>query len=400
MPALDPLHHALEAGVVGALAAVLVAVAHVHLVVGAVQDRLLRPRRQRPPRRVDVEVLGLAQRLQQPQEVFEVVPGGPRLDRALAQRALRVGDDQLGVDLLLRAQAGALGAGAVGRVEGEDPGFQVLDREGVVVRAGQVLGVAALPGRVVLRQVDEVEQHQTAGQPERGLDRVGQPLLGTRLDAEPVDHHLDGVLLLLLELRRLGQRVHHAVDPGPGVALGLEFGEQVDVLALAAAHHRREHHEPGALGHGQDAVDDLLRALLGDPLAADRAVRLADAGEQQAEVVVDLGDGADRGARVARGGLLVDGDGGTEALDEVDVGLVHLTEELPGVRRQRLDVAALPLGEDGVERQARLARTGQPGEDDQGVPGQVETDVTQVVLARATDDQSVGHGACAPGRRI
>jgi hypothetical protein len=81
-------------------------------------------------------------------------------------------------------------------------------------------------------------------------------------------------------------------------------------------------------------------------------------------------------------------------------GLVHLAEELPGVRRERLDVAALALGEDGVERQARLARTGEPGEDDQGVPGQVETDVTQVVLARATDDQSVGHGACAPGRRL
>ena len=177
VPALDPLHHALEAGVVGALAAVLVAVADVDLVLGAVQDRLLRAGRQLPPRGVDAELLGLGQRLQQAQEVLQGRAAGPGLDRALAEAALLVRDDQLRVDLLLGAQAGALRAGAVGRVEGEDPGLEVLDRQRVVVGAGQVLGEAALPGRVVLGQVDEVEQHDAAGQPQRRLDRVGQPLL-------------------------------------------------------------------------------------------------------------------------------------------------------------------------------------------------------------------------------
>ena len=83
---------------------------------------------------------------------------------------------------------------------------------------------------------------------------------------------------------------------------------------------------------------------------------------------------------------------GREALDEVDVGLVHLAEELAGVGRQRLDVAALALGEDRVEGEAGLARPGQPGEDDQGVARQVERDVLEVVLAGATDDETVGHG--------
>jgi hypothetical protein len=40
--------------------------------------------------------------------------------------------------------------------------------------------------------------------------------------------------------------------------------------------------------------------------------------------------------------------------DRVDVGLVQLAEKLTGVGRQGLDVPALPLGEDRVERQARL----------------------------------------------
>ena len=96
------------------------------------------------------------------------------------------------------------------------------------------------------------------------------------------------------------------------------------------------------------------------------------AGEEQAQVVVDLGDRADRRPRVAVGRLLVDRDRGRQALDEVDVGLVHLAEELPRVRRERLDVATLALGEDRVERERRLARPGQPGEHDELVTGEID----------------------------
>ena len=163
-----------------------------------------------------------------------------------------------------------------------------------------------------------------------------------------------------------------AVDPGPREALALQLLEQVGVLALAAADHRREHLVPGALRQLEQPVDDLLRALPGDRLAADRAVRRPGAGEQQPQVVVDLGDGADRRPRVAVGRLLVDRHRRRQALDEVDVGLVHLAEELPRVGRQRLDVAALALGEDRVERQRGLARPGQPGEDDQRVTRELD----------------------------
>ncbi len=225
--------------------------------------------------------------------------------------------------------------------------------------------------------------------PERGLHRVGQAALGALLDRQPVDDHLDRVLLLLLELRRLGQRVDHAVDADAGEALGLQRAEQVDVLALAGADDRGEHLEAGALLHRQHLVDDLLRRLPGDRLAAVRAVRLTGAGVEQAEVVVDLGDRADGRPRVAVGRLLVDRDGRRQALDEVDVGLVHLPEELAGVGRQRLDVAALALGEDRVEGEAGLARAGEPREHDQCVAGQVEVDVLEVVLAGAAHDEAV-----------
>src|SRR6202035_2208121 len=73
------------------------------------------------------------------------------------------------------------------------------------------------------------------------------------------------------------------------------------------------------------------------------------------------------------------------------VGLVHLAEELAGVGREGLDVAALALGVDGVEGQGRLPRAREAGEDDQLVPGQVEGHIAQIVLTSAANDETVGH---------
>src|SRR5260370_227046 len=52
----------------------------------------------------------------------------------------------------------------------------------------------------------------------------------------------------------------------------------------------------------------------------------------------------------------VGGTGRQDVLERVDRRALHLVEELAGIGRHRFDEAPLPLGEDGVERQRRLAR--------------------------------------------
>ena len=158
------------------------------------------------------------------------------------------------------------------------------------------------------------------------------------------------------QLGHLPQLVDGAVDPGPGITLAGQLLDQALVLALAAPHHRRQDLEPGALGQGEDPVHYLLGGLAGDEAAVLGAMGDADPGIEQPQIVVNLGDRADRAAGVARRRLLVDGYRRRQPLDEVDVGLVHLAQELAGVSRQRLDVTPLPLGVDGVEGQAALAR--------------------------------------------
>ena len=116
---------------------------------------------------------------------------------------------------------------------------------------------------------------------------------------------------------------------------------------------------------------------------------------KQAQVVVYLGGGAHGGARVLAGGLLVDGHGRRQAVDAVQVGLVHLPQEHARVAGEALHVAALPFGVHGVEGQAGLARARKPREHDQLVARYGEVDVLQVVLACAFDDDGVLSHRCS-----
>ena len=302
---------------------------------------------------------------------------GPRQDRPVVQRQRRVRHDQLGVDLHLRAEARAARAGAVRRVEREHPRLELRHR-GAAVEAHEALRVGGDLAAVRVLDVDDA-----LGARDRRLDRVGEPLAQVVPHHEPVDHDGDVVLVLLVEDDVLLEPAQLAVDLHAREAVGTQLLEELAVLALAPAHHRRQHHELGALGELHHLVDHLLRGLRGDRAAAVVAVGMAHPGPEQAQVVVDLGDRAHRRARVARGGLLVDRDGRAEALDRVHVRLVHLAQELARVRGQRLHVAALPLGVDRVECQARLTGPGQARDHDQRIARQPQVEILEVVLAGA-----------------
>ena len=221
--------------------------------------------------------------------------------------------------------------------------------------------------------------------PVRAVGRLGVA------DDVAVDDDLDRVALVLVELGRVLDVVRLAVDPDADEALPACRLEDPVALGLAILDERRQHQEAGALGQRQDLVDDLLDGLALDRMAVG-AVRDADPREQQPQVVVDLGDGPDGRARVPGRALLVDRDGRRQPVDLVDVGLLHLAEELAGVGAQALDVASLALGVDRVERQAGLARPGQAGDDHEAVARERDIDILEVVLARSAHDELIlGH---------
>ena len=249
-------------------------------------------------------------------------------------------------------------------------------------RGGRDFGFFLTLGRRAVRQF---RHRQPVGELERLLQRIRQPRGNVRPHHQAVDHDVDVVIELLVERRHRGDLVERAVDFDALVALPHKVGELLAVLALASAHHRREQIKPRAFRQRQDAIDHLRHGLALDRQPGRRRIGHAGARPQKPHVVVDLGDGADRRARIARGGFLLDGDGGRQAVDLVDVRLLHHLQELPRVSRQALDVAALALGIDGVEGKRGFAGAGQPGEHHELVAGNVEIDIFEVVLAGAAD---------------
>ena len=239
--------------------------------------------------------------------------------------------------------------------------------------------------------IDQLRHRQSIRQLQRRLEALGQPRRGVGADDDAIDDDVDVVLVFLVERRGVGDLVQRAVNLDALIAVLLQLEQLLAVLALAPANDRREQQQARPLGQGQHAVDHLADGLRGDRQAGRGRIGDADPRPQQAHVIVDLGDGRDRRTRILAGGLLLDADRRRQALDMVDVGLLHHLEELAGIGAQRFDVAPLPLGIDRVEGEARLARPRQAGDDDEAVARQVDVDVLEVVLARAANADVAQH---------
>ena len=360
-----------------------------------VQDRVLLFLAELPERRVHVELVVAREGLQQV-EVVDVA-AVPATDGAVRDARRRVADDEGGVEELLDPEPVAFLARPHRVVEGEQARLQLAD---AVAALGA--GEAGREDQVVPVPLHEAHGGDALGEVEGRLERFGEALLHVRPHAQAVHDGLDGVLLVLVEGGRMVEVRHDAVDPGPYEAVGRQLVEHVQVLALAVRDHRGEQHDAAALRQRQDLVHHLAHGLRVQRVAMGGAARLPDAGEEEAQIVVDLRDRPHRRARVVGGGLLLDGDGRGQALDVVDVGLLHHRQELSGVGGQGLHVASLALGVQGVEGEGRLARSREPGDHDQAVAWNVEIDVLEVVRARAAhrDRRHRGWHSVGPGTAI
>ena len=194
----------------------------------------------------------------------------------------------------------------------------------------------------------------------RGLHAVRQAraeaLRGVRVfvvaDNETVHDDLDRMLLVLGEVDLLIEVAHRAIDAHADEARPLRLLEDALMLPFAVPDDGRENEDARAIREVEDMLDDLLGALLLDRPAGRRAVRVADAGEEQAQIVVDFRHGADGRTRVAAGALLVNRDRRGEAVDMIDIRLLHQAEELPGIGGERFDVPPLPFRIDSIEGEA------------------------------------------------
>ena len=165
-----------------------------------------------------------------------------------------------------------------------------------------------------------------------------------------------------------------------------------------------------ALGQREDLARDRPAAPCArDLLAARRAVLLADLGVEDAQVVVDLGDGADRRARVGRRALLLDGDRRREAAQVLDLRAARAARGTAARTRSASRRSAAGPRRRACRRRGSIcpSRSG-PVKTTSWRLGIDEAVDREVVLARADDLDEVGlagalHGRALlgpPGRRV
>ena len=332
--------------------------------------------------------------------------GAEGQQNALQDRDPIASDDEIRVGLPLDPQPIAFRACPVGRVEAELPRLELGNRDparGTCIplaeEVGRLLFRSPLPVRPRSRAVGAravgaptavpVDLGDAVRHAQRGGDRVGQSFAVRRADDQPIDDDPDVVVPPPVEPGGIGEIDEPVVDPGAHEAFTKGAFEQIPELALATADEGREHLDPRALRPLEQPGRDLRRRLGPYGPAARGTVRRSGPGPEQPEEVIDLGDGADGRTRVAPRGALLDRDRGRQPLDLVDIGLLHHAQELARVRRQGLDVAALPLRIDGVERQRRLAGAREPRHDGETIPRDLHGDVPEIVLAGAPDDERI-----------
>ncbi len=353
------------------------------------------------PRQIERHVV-LARQLLEPRPGDGAPRPGPGIDGALAQRLRGIGHDQFGREREHVAEAAAFGAHPERAVEREQRGLRA--------HRGSAAG-AALPAlAAALGRPGAAHQFEPAlAAAEPRLARLDQALPLVRAPAEAVHHHPHGGRPARQARQRL-QRHGLTVQADPREPRTQQIrGLLLPRHALRERDRRQDQQGLAGLPAFRFARDR-TRAVHRHDAIAGRAMHGAEAREQQAEMVEDLGRGPDRGTCAARRRRLLDGDRRREPVDAVHVGARQPLEELPGVGRDRLDVAALSLGVERVEGQRGLPRARHARDHREPPSRQVEVEVLEVVLAgpadgdrvrreRGVDQRSLGLGcAGAAGR--
>src|SRR5438094_700352 len=366
--ALEPAEPAAHAGVVAA------AVALEH-------QRVLR-RRELRPRDAGRDAAAPAE-LEQLAPLPAGRPGRPRLDGALGEGAARVGDDQIQVEVDHAPEAATRLARPERAVEGEEVRHRVAHREAArraLERAREALDAVA--------RVREPDGGAAAAVAERLLERLDQAPVVQGAQSEPVLH--DGEPAVARRRRRGALEVDQALRPERAHEAGGEQPRAHLVPGKPRGHGQIEgHHRTGPLVPGEQAGGGALGCVALDGTPARPAVRHAHLGEEQLQVIVQLGHGPDRGARGLHRPALVDRDRRQDARDALDARLLHPIEELAGVGREALDIAPLALGVEHVEGERGLPGPRHARHHRDGLERHPDVDALQVVLA-GTDDLDRG----------
>lgn len=282
------------------------------------------------------------------------------------------------------AEASAVGAPAVGGVEGEEAWVEFIE------------GVTA--ARAVHLRADDVEVSFSVEQAGgafadfQGAFYVGGELVGFAFGGL-AGEDVDGVFFVALEFLEALDGFEFAVNEEEVEAVAFGPGGDFGVVAFSSANEWGEDLDFAVL---EEFVGTFLGGCDGAGGDGDFAFRTmlgAEFCEEESEEVVGFGDGSNGGFTAASGHALLDCDRGGESVDVVDIGFFELLCELSGVGRHAVEEASLAFGEEDVESEGGFSGATESGDDDHFFARDFDVDIFEIVFACALDaDEAVVEG--------
>ena len=195
-------------------------------------------------------------------------------------------------------------------------------------------------------------------------------------------HHnrIDDSEQLLFAGRNFRQREFHELVAEVNLAVAL-FRENLGKLQHVLDFERGKHRDFLVQIAVEGILHQVARAVRRHGLPAFQTMRGADPRPENAEVVINFGEGRHRRARALARTLLVDSDGRRQARNGIDAPVVGAAQEATGIRAQRFHKAALAFAKERMEREARLAGARNARHHSQLVARNRDVDVLEVVLA-------------------
>ena len=284
------------------------------------------------------------------------------------------------------AQAAAHRAGAQRRVKAEEVFVRLPESEAVALEAGaepdETPDRVGGDGSVMPGLTGHLPQgHIAASFVEGGLDGGMKPRAEVIVQRAP---YLDAVYQKPQAFRVLAVHLHDVLNGVEGTigrrkqaaeALFLEREHELHPV-LAAVPMEVCQNVPCPFREGRQHIFDAMGLHL---FPAHGRIGAANAGEQDAQVVVDFRGGGHGGTRVANVHLLLDGNGRWNAFYGIYVRFYHAAQELPGIGGKAFCKAALALCKEGVKGQGTFSAAAHAGNDNQPITGNLHRNVFQVV---------------------
>ncbi len=291
-------------------------------------------------------------------------------------------DEQGRIKLNTGAQAVAIGTGPQRRIKTKHLRSQ-FGKAQTAVSAGVLFRKDQL---IACNHIDDDHPFTPT---QRRLYRIAQPGLEIRFrfrrNDQPVDHQLNIMFFVFGQFETLLKFGCHPVDPGPNKAIRPGLGQHILKSTLTTFGHRGQQLKAGSGREAGHLLDNLLGTLLFDLAPAVVAMRCADPGKEDPQIVVHLGNRADRTARIFANLLLLNGNGRAQTADEIDLGLFHLPQKLAGIGRETLHVTPLPLGIERIKGQRRFTTAAHPAKNNHLVTGNLQVNAFEVVFLSPFD---------------